>query len=123
MCTDADDCCAPEDLVCIGDVDGNTVCSCRKLWDCDKNQNKCSQPVVPPDGTGGWECNHWGEFEGLVCKKSGTDQPFVPGFKPGPPLESDVICSGPRKWMGQPGEEREIRPFGSTTNKSCEIFP
>jgi hypothetical protein len=42
------------------------------------NQSKCSQPVIPPDGSGGWNCTSWSELYGVTCEKPGT-----PGDVPG----------------------------------------
>jgi hypothetical protein len=59
-------------LVCVGNPDTGVVCSCRNLWDCDKNKDKCSQAIIPPDGSGGWNCTEWNEFQGVTCEKPGT---------------------------------------------------
>jgi hypothetical protein len=70
------DCCKPEELVCRGDPDGQTVCTCHRSWDCDSNLSpeKCTQsPADTPDGKQGWSCQVKGALE--QCTRPGSDLP------------------------------------------------
>lgn len=69
-CTDADKCCAPENMICTGDVDRGSTCFCTTLWDCTKHPKKCEQNLPTPDGNAGWTCT-WSDND-YRCQKAGT---------------------------------------------------
>ena len=71
-CTDPRKCCQADELTCIGNPDSQVICSCSGLWDCNLNQTKCSQPLSPPDGSGGWTCTEWNPSNGVICTRSGV---------------------------------------------------
>lgn len=76
VCQDGPNCCAPEDLICLGDPDKGTVCTCHNSWNCDDTwlPKKCSQTQPDtPDGTSGWTCGGNKEFE--WCERKGNSAP------------------------------------------------
>jgi hypothetical protein len=103
-CTDLKSCCTAQDMVCKGDPDGNTICTCSNLWEC-PDSKKCHQdkqvppgggtwtctwsetgytcegnPSKPPSGGGGWSCKYDTKKKVWVCTKS---SPPNPSNKPG----------------------------------------
>ncbi|MCA9671636.1 MAG: hypothetical protein KC503_38825 [Myxococcales bacterium] len=74
-CTDAAKCCSANEIACTGDPDRGYVCTCHKVWDCNPIRSKCRQPVQPPDGNGGWRCDQYDEFQGVICRRPGKDAP------------------------------------------------
>jgi hypothetical protein len=76
VCQDGNDCCKAEELVCRGNIDGTTVCSCYKAWSCDDalNPKKCTQkPADTPDGKSNWICQVYMGME--RCVRTGGDVP------------------------------------------------
>lgn len=95
VCQDGASCCAPEELVCSGDPDRGTVCTCSRSWICDGiwSPTSCEQELQTPDGGSGWTCTQDGEFE--TCSQSGSAPPPDGGGWTCTVESDDVVCRRP----------------------------
>lgn len=95
VCQDGVSCCAPEELVCTGDPDRGTVCTCFRSWTCDGvwSPTSCEQELQSPDGGSGWTCTQDGEFE--TCTRSGSAPPQGGGSWTCTVEADEVVCRRP----------------------------
>ena len=94
VCQDGASCCAPEELVCTGDPDQGTVCTCFRSWSCDGvwSPTSCDQEIQTPDGGSGWTCTQDDEFETCTQSKSGSAPPPDGGGWTCTTEEDEVVC-------------------------------
>ena len=96
ICNSGSNCCKKEELVCRGDPDGQTICTCHRHWSCDDyiKPEKCEQnPADVPDGKGGWSCQAAGPLE--RCVRQGTDVPEGKNGWTCQVQDDFVMCSRP----------------------------
>ena len=94
VCQQGHNCCTRDELLCRGDPDSTTVCTCLRSWACDHVQfpSKCSQATPDtPAGGGGWSCSVV-DTELERCLRDGTDVPTGANGWTCAALNGQVVC-------------------------------